>query len=516
MHVDTSHTTDNASTGGRILTNWQIYKLIRRNDELKDKRHPMFERNRFVKFLAYFMVAYYAAILLFMGVILPFGLGDLHTGIAAFQVFDGWFFVILVLDFWLRFALQDTPANQMKSYALLPIRRNFLMNIYLTRAGLSLGNLFWGFMLVPFAIEAVLPLMGWSGAIMWLLAYWLMIVANSYAYLLTRAACTRHMLWFLVPLALHAGVICLAVIPDHNILRLPSTLFIYNLTQGKMLYFAPIVALIGFFYWSNMKLQGSITFDDVAKKEDVEVKNATQMTFLDRFGALGEYMKMEIKLRMRNKQVRIQFFVALGLMVLLSGLMYFTPAYDGEFMTSFICLYDYIILGMMTLITIMGYEGNYIDGLMSRRESILALLTAKYYFNSILLLVPIIITTPLMIIGKITLWMNFGYLFFTVGVIYPIVFQLAIYNKDTLPLNNKLTGKQANMAQNIMSFTILFVPIGLEKLCVTLCGDIWGHVILIILGLIGILTHKIWLRNIYQRMMARRYINLEGFRATKN
>ena len=71
----------------------------------------------------------------------------------------------------------------------------------------------------------------------------------------------------------------------------------------------------------------------------------------------------------------------------------------------------------MTLITIMCYEGNYIDGLMSRRESILQLLTAKYYFNVTLLLIPPIILLPLMIIGKMSVWMNIGYFFFTAGVL---------------------------------------------------------------------------------------------------
>jgi hypothetical protein len=77
----------------------------------------------------------------------------------------------------------------------------------------------------------------------------------------------------------------------------------------------------------------------------------------------------------------MSFLVGLGLMIALSSIMYFSDVYDNSFMRSFICLYNYIILGMMTLVTIMCYEGNYIDGLMSRRESILQLLTAKYYFN---------------------------------------------------------------------------------------------------------------------------------------
>ena len=121
-----------------------------------------------------------------------------------------------------------------------------------------------------------------------------------------------------------------------------------------------------------------------------------------------------------------------------------------------------------------------------------------------------------MIIGKMSVWMNLGYLFFTAGVLYPILFQLAVYNKDTFPLNQKLTGKQGNATQQIISMVILFLPIGFEKLATVSLGDPWGYILLMCLGIIGVATHKIWIKNIYQRFMLRRHINMEGFRASRN
>ena len=108
------------------MTKYQLYKLLRQNENLKERRHPMFEKNRFMKFLAWFMFAYYAAIMLLMGVLLPMGMRGQHT--AAYHLLDGGFFYILVIDFWCRFILQETPAQQARDYTLLPIRRNFLMH----------------------------------------------------------------------------------------------------------------------------------------------------------------------------------------------------------------------------------------------------------------------------------------------------------------------------------------------------------------------------------------------------
>ena len=497
------------------MNKYRLYRLISKNADLKMKRHPMLDKNRFMKFLMAFMWLYYAAILIFLGVVMAMGMRNSYNGVAAFHVFDGGLLYLLIIDFWLRFGLQETPAQDARPYTLLPIRRSFLMNVYLTRNGLSLGNLYWGFLLVPFGLIAIAVPMGWIALLGWLLGWWLLLVANSYAYLFCRALILKHMAWLLLPIAVHGALLAIMLVPDKNPLDMPSTLLMNDFLHWQPLPYLGAATLIALLYWANYKLQMGMIYDEVGKKEEKEIKHATQFNFLNRYGKLGEYLKLEVKQRLRNKTVRMSFFVGVGMMVLFSVIMYFSDVYDNSFMRSFICLYDYLILGMMTLVTIMCYEGNYIDGLMSRRESILQLLTAKYYFNVLLLFIPPLILLPLMIIGKMSVWMNVGYFFFTAGVLYPLLFQMAVYNDNTLPMNTKITSKQGNTAQQIVSMVILFLPLGLDKLATFLLGEPWGYVLLAVLGLTGIVTHRYWLRNVYTRFMARRYVNMEGFRASR-
>ncbi len=492
-----------------------LYRLIVEQEKLKDKRHPMYEKSRFMKILMWFMILYYAAIFLLLGVTLPMAMSDVYPGVVAFHVLDGNMLWLFFVDFWIRFLLQETPAQQMRQYALLPIRRSFLMNIYLLRRGFSLGNLFWGFLLVPFGAIAVLPLLGWGGFLMWLVGWWLLFIANGFAYLFCRALCMKNILWVLLPLAIHGGLVALMLLPDKNPLDMPCTQLLYGFALCRILPLLTLFALIGLLYLANYKLQMNMIRLEIAKKEEVQVKATTEMNFLNRWGTLGEYLKMEVKLRLRNSQVRTQFLVGIGLIIFFSAMQYFSDVYSGAFMTSFICLYDYVVLGMMTLVGIMCYEGNYIDGLFARRESIYALLRAKYYFNTALLIFPLLIVLPLIITGKASVWMHLGYLFLTAGVLYPLIFQMAVYNNNTIPLNQKLTGKQGNTMQQMVSIAILLLPIGVEKIAVLMLGDVWGYVLLMAMGIVGILTHEIWLRNIYNRMMTRRYTNLDGFRASR-
>ena len=498
------------------MNSYKLYKLICKNADLQEKRHPLIDKNRFMKFFLVFYWLYFAAILLFMGVVMAMGMKNSYNGVAAFHVFDGGVLYLLMVDFWLRFGLQETPAQDARPYALLPIRRSFLMNVYLTRSGLSLGNLYWGFLLVPFGLIAIAVPIGWGAFLGWLLGWWLLLVANGYAYLFCRSLILKHLAWTLLPAAIHGALLAVMLVPDKNPLDMPCTLFMYGFLKWELWPFLCVIALIAVLYGANYKLQMGMVYDEVGKKEEKEIKHATQFNFLNRYGKLGEYFKLEIKQRMRNKSVRMSFLVGIGAMIMLSSIMYFSDVYDNSFMRSFICLYNYIVLGVMTLVTIMCYEGNYIDGLMSRRESILQLLQAKYYFNVLLLLIPPVILLPLMVIGKMSVWMNVGYFFFTAGVIYPAFFQMAVYNNNTLPMNTKITSKQGNTTQQIFSTVIFFLPLGLERAANALLGEPWGYVFLASLGIVGIATHHYWLRNVYKRFMARRYKNMEGFRASRN
>ena len=72
-------------------------------------------------------------------------------------------------------------------------------------------------------------------------------------------------------------------------------------------------------------------------------------------------------------------------------------------MTSFICVYNFAVFGMIILSQIMSFEGNYIDGLMSRKESIMSLLKAKYYIYSIGEIIPFLLMVPAIIMNKLTL-----------------------------------------------------------------------------------------------------------------
>ena len=95
----------------------QLFKLLRKNVKLSEKRSPIFEQNKWAKGIAYFMAALFVFYLLLYGIIIGMS-ADGEPGVMITAMI-----IILPIDFFLRFIFQQTPAMQAKPYILLPISK---------------------------------------------------------------------------------------------------------------------------------------------------------------------------------------------------------------------------------------------------------------------------------------------------------------------------------------------------------------------------------------------------------
>lgn len=270
----------------------------------------------------------------------------------------------------------------------------------------------------------------------------------------------------------------------------------------------------------NHKVQLSGIEKELAKQEKKEVvKRVAKFSFLERYGEIGTFIQLEIKMLLRNRNPRKALINGTITMLMVCAIIVLSDVYDSTGMTNFWGLYAYILFGTMTLMGLMSYEGNYIDCLLTRKENIYTLLQAKYIFYSMFLILPFVLMLPAVVTGKWSLYMLVSYGIFTMGFQYFIVFHVAIYNKVTISLNDKLTDKgkmSGNYVQLVIIALVFIVPNIFVSLLQRCFGETASYTIMLIIGLGFILTHKLWLRYIYNRMMRRKYSNLEGFMATRD
>lgn len=494
-----------------------IFNELRKHGKLAAKRHPMYEKNKIAKILGYVMGVFWAGYLIFFGTTFAFAFADMVPNREPYHVMNAVVLIfILALDFLLRVPFQKTPTQEVKPYLLLPVKRNRVIDFLLIRSGLSTFNLFWLFLFVPFSIITITKFFGVFGVITYLIGIWLLIIANNYWYLLCRTLINERIWWILLPIAFYGGIGCLLFIPKDS----PLFYFFLDLgdgfIEGNLLYFLGTLALIGILWFINRKMMSGLIYAELAKVDDSQIKRVSEYRFFERYGEVGEYMRLELKMLLRNRRckgsLRSVAIIVLGFSLALS----FSSVYDGNFMTSFICVYNFAVFGMIILSQIMSFEGNYIDGLMSRKESIQSLLKAKYYIYSIGEIIPFVLMIPAIVMDKLTLLGAFAWFFYTIGFIYFCFFQLAVYNKQTVTLNEKVTSRQSNSAiQMLVNFGAFGVPLILYSLMNTLWGETTTYIILLTVGLGFTLTSPLWIKNVYRRFMLRRYENMEGFRDSR-
>ena len=442
------------------MNKFKLYRLLRKNTNLSYKRSPIFEQNKWAKAITYFGGGMFALYLILYGCIIALTAEGWAGRMISFMP------IILLIDFLLRFIVQTTPGMMVKPYILQPISRYTAIECFLISSHLSGYNFLWLAMFIPYSIILLFAGAGFWPVMLELAASVLLMMLNSQIYLFFRTLINRKVWWFIVA--------------------------------------------IGFYLLQYV-------YEEISKKGEQALKHVSKFAFLNRFGLIGEYLKIELKSNLRNKTMRSRCIMSLALIIMFSGLIAYTTIYDNAIMINFWCLYCFAIYSVTTLIKIMGQEGNYIDLLMMHRENIIYLLKAKFWFYSSVLLIPFLIMLPAVFTGKFTLLMLVAYMLLTAGLLHFVIFQLAVYNKQTLPLQQKMTAKGnfENGMQLVIELIALFGPGVIVGVGYLLVGLTYTYLFMCVLGLAFIVTYPLWIRNIYKRMMQRRYDNIEGFRTTR-
>ena len=482
-----------------------LFKELRKHRKLAEKRAVNYEQNKTAKVLVYVLSGFMIAYLMFFAVMLALIANSLDSMTSVEMIMAALPFILLI-DFLFRFLMQQTPSQIIKPYLLLPVPRKLCIDTFISTSLFNSGNLTWIWVSIGF-----------------LFCCYLFILANSQWYAIVRTLINRSVFWWALPLAVYALIALPIILKGFSEKGFEQFFDFFAgmgtaIGDGRLWPYLLAFALLALVVAINRVVQLRSVMAEATRSEKTTLRSVSRFAFLDRYGETGQYLKLEIKTILRNKNPRKSFIFATVFVFLISLAIALTDVYDGQFMTNFWCIYNFVIYGAMMLIRVMCNEGNYIDCLLVRRENILKLLRAKYFFYIALLALPFVLMLPTVISGKWSLLMLVAYGLFTAGFQYFILFQMAVYNKQTIPLNTKLitkNGMENNYYQVVVQLVAFFLPLVFISILQVLLSDTVAYIIMMSIGIFFIATHEFWLRNIYQRMMRRKYVLLEGFRSSR-
>lgn len=498
------------------MNKYQIYRELRRHVKLAETRSVLYETNKVAKVMMMIGSAMVAIYLMFFAVMLSLianSMGDYTPS----RFFFGLMPIMLVIDAGVRTLAQRTPAQMVKPYLLMPLRKYDCVDSFIISSIVTPNNLLWLFLTVPFVIMSVVFSSGVLPALSLLVNVQLLFISNSLFYMLCRTLFCSKPWWILLPLAVYGLMFLpLATGSFSSFFNLYGRLGDMSAELNPALLVCT-VALLLLLFAVNRRVQYSHISAEVMSDKELQIKTISSFSFLDKFKQTGEYLKIELKCMLRNKNTRQTFLFSVFFIVAISLLDSFTEIYEDDFSSKFWAVYPFTLMSV-NLVRIMCPEGNYIECLLVRKENIRKLLEAKYYFYSVMLLLPLLLMLPTVFSGKYPLLLLLSMMTFTAGPMFCTLMQLAVTNKVTMPLNTKLTrknGMETNYIQVIVEMVALFLPVVVLTVMKMFFSDTVTYLLILAVGVAFIATHRLWIANIYRRMNKRKYQNLEGFMTSR-
>lgn len=495
----------------------QLLLTLRQHTSLAERRSPLYEQNHTAKVLMRVMECCVLVYLIIIAIPLALAAGDTHR-LTPCEFFCGVSPFLLTADYIMRFIGRHTPAQLTKPYSLLPIPKYTCVEAFVLSSLTTPKNLVWMALTVPYVLMTGSLNEGFWVSLGLVLSTQVAVAVNSQWYMLTRSLINKNLIWWLLPTTAYALLylpLCFGAYDSFT--RFFATVGSAFAHWHVVPWTAAVLALAAFVE-INKRVQFWLTYTEDSNSKDSPIASTNWLDALNKYGETGCYIELEVKSLMRNKSVRKTFILGMLMVTLLSLLISFTDLYQDSFTRAFWAVYAFIFLGATMLVKVMCAEGNYIDGLMVHKENIMQLLRAKYYFYCAMLLFPLLLMLPTVLTGKYTLLMLLSMACFAAGPVYCFLMQMAVYNRRTLPLNAKFTGKgslDTDYVTIIVELLVMFVPVALISVMRLFLPDGVTFILMMFVGIAFIATHRLWIRSIYKRFMRRRYCNMESFRASR-
>jgi len=494
-----------------------LQQQLRQHQWKAFRRNPMFERNLAVRIFMYFMVGFWAIYLLIFGFFIDTVLIKLGQYERAIDTFNSILPFLLVIDFVTKFFFKTNESMQIAPYLSLPVKRNKLFDFLLRKEFTNFWNYSFLFLVVPFAFKAITPFFGFPAAVLYILLFFLLCVANSLLVNIINNFINKSP-WFYILAVIRVVLpfflifVCKIDLGDF-IARLGEMFLTYNL----WIYAAFIVFFAALWAINRLQMRDRLYYELQGDKID-KISSFSSLSFLDRFGAIGDFINLELRMITRSPRLKQQVIFAGVIAIGFFFFMLYVPNNNLSKNPFIFFLYGIFAIGLMGITMgqhIFMAESSFFDGLATRRVSLFELLKSKYIlYCSYSLLITLLLLIPAFQ-GRISGFLLVSLLLYVTGPIYFIIFQNAVYNKMYFDLFDKGMWNWKGQSGNTIAITMItmFVPVILMLVLNAIFGATVTYTFMLITGLAFTLASKYWLTWIYNRFLKRKYKNMEGFRS---
>lgn len=457
-------------------------------------------------------ILYFLALAFFIGIGLEPIISKFLPDKDVYEVFNGLILYYFALDFIMRMQLQELPTLSIVPYLHLNIDRNKLVNFLNIRSLFSAFNFLPLFLFLPFCFTAIREVNGIFTAVMYVFAILSLSIFNNFFVLYIKRLSISNLKVVPALLALVAILALLEYTHVFSIAAGSNILFEHVTAKPIIALIFPVVAVVAYLN-NSIYLRKNLYLEELSKAE--VKKTSTDYPFLDRFGAVGTLVALELKLMLRHKRSRSSMMM--GFIFIFYGFLFYKKSFLERDQIAMMLFAAVFMTGSSISIYgqfMFGWQSAHFDGLLTSKIDFRKFIRAKFLLFTILSTAITLVVSLYGLISWKILLIQFAAYLYNMGIGTVIVLYFATRNARAIDLGKAATFNFQGVGA---SQWVLGLPYFLSPYLIFGPFALMGHpyiglIVLAALGIISMLMREFWVNLLYKEFNKRRYIIAEGFR----
>lgn len=472
-------------------------------------RASYFQKGVAIKILLIFGALYFGGAAILLGASLFFILKKALPEVDPIVTVNNFLIYWFLFEMVIRYFMQQLPVMNVKPLMTIPIKRETVIHYLLGKTSLSFFNFLSLFMFLPFSIVLLVKGYAVLNVLCWFISILFLTLSINYLNFLINKSNTVFYIIAPVLFALigleYYGVFAISE---------PVGVAFNTLYNNPYLLAIPILIMVGLYYLNFKYIKKGFYLDDAISKKIKEV-NATDLSWMNRFGSIAPFLKNDIKLIWRNarpKQVMMMSFL-----FLFYGLIFYTQEIYRE-MPSMLAFASMFVTGgfLMTFGQLVpSWDSEYYKMLMSQNIPYKQYLESKWYLMVVAVGISFVLSIPYLYFG----WEIFGMIaagaLFNIGLNSFITLFGGALNRVPIELNVKAKAfsntNGFNPTQLLIALPKFILPMLLFYVPYKLINFETGLIVLAFSGVLGIVFKNYIFKKIEQVYQKGKYKTIAAF-----
>jgi len=418
-------------------------------------------------------------------------------------------FYYLAFDLMIRFFFQQLPILSVQPYLTLPIPKSKLLHYPLIKSIPGFINLVVLLLIFPFFMKVICVAYPPLFCLSWIITVLSLIAFNNFLNFSLKKYFSKRPLLILFLLA----IIGLIVYLDITGIISFSGYFsadLLSISKAPFLIVIPLMIVSLTYYLGYSLLRKNAYIEDVQTNQRV---NTASLSFLSHYGEIGNLMRTEIKMILRNKRPKSLLYISV--MFLAYGFIFYQDKYINNYMI--LILTGFFLTSVLAIQYgqfSFSWESSFFDSYLANKIAPYNYLKSKYLLFAFTNFFCFVATLPYALINYKIGFINAAMVLYNIGISSVVLLYICTFNTSRIDLGRSqfMNYQGTGMTHFLSVLPIAGFPIIVYWLFNYFGEQVYGIVVLGFLGLMAIIFNKFLIQIVVRQFIKRRYKMALGFR----